>query len=186
MSYAQGGYGGPPQGQGGYPPQQQGGGYNNGYGQQGGGYGGGQQGNYAPQEPQWIAQARNEINQGQFPHHNAVELVGQVAPSDAMPNGFEWKPSQTGGQGMLQINLKVRKQTQPRNGPSKVKRFLIRVVVFGQKGQQLMNNLQVGSMLAVSRAVGTLVPWNGWWWADAVVRAGSWAGGGMAVGGDGW
>lgn len=131
-----------------------GGGYNNGgnggngNGGGRGGYGGGRP-QQQQQEPQFIGRAADVLNNGQFPYFNHVQIVGQVAPTPAMPDGYTWTTEQ-GRQGMLQINLKVRKETWPRgsNEPN-VKMFNIRVVLFGPNGNRLMQNIRVGSILCV-------------------------------------
>jgi len=150
MSQAPTGYQAPPQGyfqqpQGGYQQPQQGG-----YQQPQGGYQQ-PQGQQAPpqaQLPSWAGQAAAAVGSGQFPYVNEVTLVGQVAPTQSVPNGVKWQPSRTGGQGNLQINVKVRK-TFTSQGSEQVRAFNLRVVIWGQRGQQIMNQLQVGTMIAV-------------------------------------
>lgn len=149
MSYGYGNRGGGGYQRGG-PQGRQGGGYQNrggGYGRGGGG--GGRGGNEPPaQEPRWITDARSEIEQGTYSYRNRLALVGQVAPTQSLPDGYKWVPGQRGG--VLQVNLKVRKETWPQGAQEpNVKKFMIRVVIFGQKGQWLMQQIGVGTMLAV-------------------------------------
>jgi hypothetical protein len=115
------------------------------------------QGQYAPppQQQQYGAPAAPQ----QLPYENNCTFVGQVAPNQWIPQGFEWKAPNGSGQGHIQINLKLRRQTSYQ-GNVKVSIQYVRVIAYGQVGQQLMNMLRPGLVIRVVGAEFKLVSYK--------------------------
>jgi hypothetical protein len=121
---------------------------------------GGGWGNQQPQQQQqggWGGQPQGQQQQqftpppkgqGQaFPYQNLCTFTGQIYPTQGMPLGFIWKPPQNGqGKGRLLVNVKLRNAYTYQNVPT-VRQSFVRLAIYGDRGQQMQNQLQTGDVI---------------------------------------
>ena len=117
-----------------------------------------QQPQYSP-PPTFVPQAnggqpgeslQQRVAKGDFPYLNRSEVVGQIFGM-GQNTGIKWKDGQNGGEGHLEIELKLRKAWGGQN-PG-VKQSKVKLIAYGQLGQQLMNQVRTGMIV---RAVGEI------------------------------
>jgi len=97
-------------------------------------------------KPRWIADAIESVARGMMPYHNHVEYIGQVMPSKGMDNGWNLKQTANGST-KLTCQVKLIK-TYNHQGITKVSNTYMRFAIFGQRANELSQQLCVGRVVA--------------------------------------
>lgn len=105
--------------------------------------------------PPAVQQFLSDAQQGKHGYVNDCWLAGQIFParngSDQIKQtGFEWKPGRNSNSGSLHMNVKLLRTWFNQQMQKEERRALeVRVIIYGDRGQNLLQSLQPGVLVAV-------------------------------------